>query len=126
MVSGIVTGNIAVDCKDAAELRNFYAALLGAETLEKWHCPALKLPGGTLVIFMQDDEFEYAPPVWPEEPGKPQKQMHFDFQANDIEEAAKEAERLGARRAEKQYGGEWWITMIDPDGHPFCLCRKEA
>lgn len=24
-----------------------------------------------------------------------------------------------------QFGEDHYITMLDPDGHPFCLCRKK-
>jgi hypothetical protein len=82
-----------------------------------------------VVHFMQSD-FDYIPPVWPEEPGKQQKQMHFNFQVDDLPAAVVGAIKLGATKAAAQYGGnpcdggEHFITMIDPEGHPFCLCRK--
>jgi hypothetical protein len=69
-------------------------------------------------------DFEYIPPVWPEEPGKQQKQMHFNFQVDDLPSAVEDAIKLGATKAAAQYGEEHFVTMLDPEGHPFCLCRK--
>ena len=86
-------------------------------------CPALIGDNGLLILFMGCD-FEYIPPVWPEEPAKQQKQMHFDFQVDDLSYAVEEAIKLGATKAVAQYGGEHFVTMIDPEGHPFCLCRR--
>ena len=48
--------------------------------------------------------------------------MHFDFQVPNVPEAVAYAESIGARKAAEQYGGEDFVTMLDPDGHPFCLC----
>jgi len=41
MVKGICIGNIAIDCKDAARLRNFYAELLSWDACSMYNCPAL-------------------------------------------------------------------------------------
>jgi hypothetical protein len=35
-----------------------------------------------------------------------------------------EAIKLGATKSAAQYGGEQFVTMLDPEGHPFCLCKK--
>lgn len=67
---------------------------------------------------------KYVPPVWPEELDKQQKQMHFNFQTDDLPSAVEEAIGLGATKAAFQYGGEQFVTMLDPEGHPFCLCRR--
>nr|WP_278246048.1 VOC family protein [Clostridium pasteurianum] len=63
-------------------------------------------------------------PVWPEEIGKQQKQMHFGFQVDDLLTAVLQAEALGACKAESQFGGNSFVTMFDPEGHPFCLSVK--
>lgn len=48
---------------------------------------------------------------------------HLDFGVDrkDLQEAVDRALRLGGRLAEAQYGGDEWITLLDPAGHPFCL-----
>ena len=124
MIRGICLGNIGIDCRDAVKLRDFYAGLLGWEKREMYACPALRSPEGVVFLFDQAEDFGYVPPVWPEEPGKQQKQMHFDFQVDDLPSAVDQAETLGAVRAGSQYGGAHFVTMFDPEGRPFCLCAK--
>lgn len=63
-------------------------------------------------------------PIWPEENKKQQKQMHFDFQVDNVLEMVEKAKELGAVKAINQYGGDDFVTMLDPSGHPFCLCKK--
>ena len=120
MIPGIRLGNVMIDCKDDLALCSFYERLLGWRRSELYGCPALTSENGTVFLFMR--EAGYLPPVWPEEPGCQQKQMHFDFQVPNVPEAVAYAESIGARKAAEQYGGEDFVTMLDPDGHPFCLC----
>jgi predicted enzyme related to lactoylglutathione lyase len=123
MIKGICIDNIAIDCKDAVKLRNFYAELLGLESCIMYNLPALRSQLG-LVLFFKEADIEYVKPVWPEEIGKQQKQMHFGFQVDDLLTAVLQAEALGACKAESQFGGNYLVTMFDPEGHPFCLCAK--
>lgn len=113
--------SINIDCKESTELRAFYAELTDWD--QGFHPTALVADNRMIVHFMGAD-FEYIPPIWPEEPGKQQKQMHFNFQVNDLPFAVSEVIRIGGKKASKQYGGDNFVTMIDTEGHPFCLCRK--
>lgn len=122
MAREIVLGDIVVDCRDAKKLRDFYAELLGWAKLDVYGLPALKSGNGTVFLFGQEED--YVPPVWPEEPGKQQKQLHFDFEVPDVPAAVRKAEALGAVKAKSQFGGDNWTTMLDPAGHPFCLCAE--
>ena len=122
MISNIIIGDISIDCNDPAKLRDFYADLIGWKKREKYG-PEIVADSGLVILFMGCD-CEYFPPVWPEEPGKQQKQKHFNFQVDDLPSSVEEAIRLGAKKAISQYGGEHFITMIDPEGHPFCLRRN--
>ena len=54
-----------------------------------------------------------------------QKQMHFNFQVDDLQLAVDEAIRIGAVKTAQQYGGGHFVTMLDTEGHPFCLCARE-
>jgi catechol 2,3-dioxygenase-like lactoylglutathione lyase family enzyme len=123
MINNITIGDLSIDCADPARTRDFYAAFTGWEKRKAYGCPAVISDGGLLILFM-GCEFEYAPPVWPEEPRKQQKQMHFNFQVDDVPSAVAEAIKLGAIKTAAQYGGEHYVTMLDPEGHPFCLCAK--
>ena len=123
MIDEISLGDVLVDCSDAKKLCGFYAGLLGWETCEMYGAPALRSKDGIVFLFVEDED--YVSPIWPEEDGKQQKQMHFDFQVPDVPEAVKKAEALGAVKAKAQFGGKDFTTMLDPAGHPFCLCAAE-
>jgi Glyoxalase/Bleomycin resistance protein/Dioxygenase superfamily. len=122
MIDGIHLGNIMVDCDDAQRLCAFYQRLLGWEKRVAFGNPAL-YSGGMVFLFAQ--EGDYIRPVWPEEEGRQQKQMHFDFQVPDVAAAVEYAESLGAVRAPAQFGDSDFVTMLDPAGHPFCLCAMD-
>lgn len=121
-MSEALLGNVMVDCGDAEELQRFYGELLGWEQCRMFGCRAVRSSGGTVFLFAGEED--YVPPVWPEEEGRQQKQMHFDFQVESVPEAVRRAEALGAVKARTQFGGEDFVTMLDPAGHPFCLCWK--
>lgn len=118
----VLLGNVMVDCDNEKKLQEFYANLLGWEICEMFARPAVRSSTGIVFLFIEEPD--YQPPVWPEENGKQQKQMHFDFQVDNVQQAVKKAIRLGAKKAQHQYGGEHFVTMLDPAGHPFCLCKK--
>ena len=122
MVDEVVLGNVMGDCDDERKLQRFYGELLGWEMCELFARPAVSSSSGIVFLFIE--EKDYVPPVWPEDTGKQQKQMHFDFQVDNVAEMVKKAESLGAKKAESQFGGNDFVTMFDPAGHPFCLCRK--
>ena len=114
--------SINIDCRKTEILREFYAQLTGWD--QNFHLSALVADNGLVVHFMECD-FDYIPPAWPEESGKQQKQMHFDFQVNDLQSAVEEAISLGATKPARQYGGKQWVTLLDLEGHPFCLCGSK-
>jgi hypothetical protein len=111
-------GLICLDCDDPAGLAAFWAGLLGGDVSpvdddvvvvrnKVTPVAALRVPG-------------YQPPTWPG--GAIQKQMHLDLAVRDLDAAEAEAIRLGARRASEQPHPTRWRVMLDPAGHPFCLC----
>jgi catechol 2,3-dioxygenase-like lactoylglutathione lyase family enzyme len=123
MIHGICLGNVMVDCDDEQRLRDFYADLLGWEKCELYGHPAVRGGNGIVFLFVREDD--YIAPVWPEQAGQQQKQMHFDFQVPDVAAAVRQAEAMGAVKARAQFGGADFVTMLDPAGHPFCLCAKD-
>jgi len=122
MIPNLIIGDLQIDCANPQRARDFYAALTGWEKTIAWDCPALITGIGLRILFAPCD-FDYIPPVWPEEPGKQQKQMHLDITVGNLRVAIKKAIRLGAVKAKKQYGGSH-ITLLDTEGHPFCLCER--
>jgi predicted enzyme related to lactoylglutathione lyase len=124
MIKDITIGDLMIDCTNANRAREFYANLTGWEKLIAYDCLALNTNNGMTILFVEPDEIPYEPPVWPEEYTKQQKQMHFNFQVDDLPEAVEEAIRFGATKSLSQFGEEQYVTMLDPEGHPFCLCRR--
>ena len=124
MIDGIRFGNVMIDCSNEDRLCSFYESLLGWRREVLFGRPALISETGLVYLFQAEDDF--VPPVWPEQPGKQQKQIHFDYQVPDVRLAVEEAVRLGARVATLQFGDETeeFVTLFDPDGHPFCLCAS--
>lgn len=123
MISNMRIGDLTIDCADARRARGFYSSLMGWKKTMAYGCLALETDHGMIILFAQGD-VPYEPPVWPEEPGKQQKQMHLDFTVDNVHSAVKKAIRLGAVKAVEQYGGERYVTMLDTEGHPFCLCKR--
>lgn len=118
-----------LDCKDPYELAKFYAELLKWVIPfhdEEWACVA---PPGTAqgaypgVLFQRNPE--YIPPVWPEKPDAQQQMAHMDFAVNNLEEAVQHAILCGATAAAEQFSDDWRV-MLDPAGHPFCLCQMKS
>lgn len=107
--------SIAVDCPDPVALASFYAGLLGVESRGDF----VLLPNDQVEIWFQQVE-NYLPPTWPtQERGQ---QVHFEMVTNDIPAAVKRALELGATKADPQPDESEWTVMLDPAGHPFCLC----
>ncbi|MDR0285882.1 MAG: VOC family protein [Propionibacteriaceae bacterium] len=123
MIANLGLGNLFIECADPVRARDFYAELGGWERRTLWELPALATPEGLVVLFSGTDT-PYARVTWPGVPGEQQQQMHLDFQVDDVPEAVAEAVRLGATRPEAQYGGTDFVTLLDPEGHPFCLCQR--
>jgi len=118
--------SVNIDCQKQKILRNFYAQLTDWD--RDFH-PGVLISDNRMIVCFQgcDNDAtmdEYAPPVWPEEPGKQQKQMLFIHKVDDLPSAVEEAVRLGAAIAARQFAGECIVTLIDTEGHPFCLRAK--
>jgi len=120
---------VTVDCADPYQLAEFYAALLKWEVVfsdEQYACvgpPGTQQGGYPCITFQKNPD--YRPPVWPDEPGAQQQMAHLDFAVNDVEQAARHAIHCGAAVAKEQFSGQWKV-MLDPAGHPFCLCQMKS
>lgn len=129
MVPLIKLQSVVLDCKKPAELAKFYTDLLGGViTYEIEYFVSVTIPGETISISCQYDE-DYTPPSWPGSRNEQMKMEHLDFTVTDMEAAVKYALSLGATKPLTQYWqpelGPQWITLLDPVGHPFCLCAHE-
>ncbi|MGC4192465.1 MAG: VOC family protein [Thermomicrobiales bacterium] len=112
----IRAAGLAVDCPDPKALCTFYAALLDVEPAGEDAIIIAKGDSGRLEMWFQPVE-NYAGPTWPtQERGQ---QLHLDFECDDRQAMVDRAVELGARVADRQ---DAFTVMLDPVGHPFCLC----
>lgn len=115
--------SIVIDCKDANALADFYAALLGwRKYTDDPEWIAVGKQGISPFLIFQEEP-GYRPPVWPDNPDDQQKSIHLDFAVSDRKTAVQHALDCGATMASPQFSDQW-IVMIDPAGHPFCLCER--
>jgi len=108
------------DAADIDQVGSFYAALTGWKVVRQDDDRfGIQTPDG------QEIEFQRAPDhVAPQWPGQEHpQQFHLDLQTDDPNAEAERAIGLGATRLAD---GSNWITMADPAGHPFDLCRSEG
>lgn len=100
------------DCADPVKLADFYQQLTG------WR----KSDGDEDFRYLGDGKgiqlgFQRVPgyvgPRWPDDANH----AHLDLSGVSEQEALK----LGATKPEFQPGGENWVVLTDPEGHPFCL-----
>lgn len=116
-------------------LARFYSALLGWPYVREEE-PAPGNPPDTGYALVCPPEgvaepalnFDYDPhyrrPVWPGVDGEQASTQHLDLGASDLEAAVRRAVDCGATQAEFQPAPDRHRVMIDPEGHPFCLCRS--
>ncbi len=115
---------MAVEAPDPAALARFYSALIGWPVVHEepgTTVLATTPDGSNFVVFQQATD--YSPPVWPPVDGRQRPMMHFDFQVGDLDSAVAEAQALGAKLSDHQ-PQEHVRVLVDPAGHPFCLCRE--
>lgn len=93
MIPGRVIGDLTMDCADAGRARGFYADLAGWEKTTAFGGLALKTDIGLTILFAETG-IPYAPSVWPEEPGKQQKQMHLVLAVDDVPSAVEKVIRM--------------------------------
>jgi predicted enzyme related to lactoylglutathione lyase len=129
---------ICLDCseQDFALMLDFYARFFGWEvtagcvapagcTHEGDHWACLESPAGGTTISVQSERW-YQPPVWPEAAGGQTKMMHLEIAVDDVATAVRRAVAAGARQAHHQptdRDPQQLRVMVDPAGHPFCLCN---
>ena len=113
----------AIEAPDPEALAAFYSKLLDWPVVHQEPGTAiLKPPQDSVFMVFQATE-EYTPPVWPPAPGEQRTMMHLDIQVDDLDAAVADAVGLGARVAESQPNDNVRV-LLDPAGHPFCLCRE--
>jgi catechol 2,3-dioxygenase-like lactoylglutathione lyase family enzyme len=111
----------ALEAPDPKVLAAFYSNLLDWPVVhEEVSTAILKPPQGSVFMVFQRAE-DYEPPVWPPAAGHQRTMMHLDIEVGDLEAAVADAVALGARVADFQPQDNVRV-LLDPAGHPFCLC----
>ena len=110
--------SVVIDCPDAPALAAFYGELLGWEVKGETDWFEIRSSDGNNCIAFQQVE-SYHAPEWPGQT-VPQ-QMHLDLMVEDLDKGEEVALSLGASKADHQ-PGETFRVLLDPAGHPFCLC----
>ena len=115
-----------IDTPDPLALARFYGGLLGWEvTGGDGDGTSAAISSGEGVAYIGFERVDdYVPPVWPGEAGKQRMMMLLSFEVSDLEMAVQHAVELGAVVARHQ-PLERTRTLLDPDGHPFCLYAGE-
>jgi catechol 2,3-dioxygenase-like lactoylglutathione lyase family enzyme len=116
----------AIEAPDPAALARFYSGLLEWPVVHEEPGTAVlatSRDGSSFVVFQQATGYE--PPVWPPVEGRQRPMMHLDVQVGDLDSAVDEAVALGATLADHQPQDNVRV-MLDPAGHPFCLCRDDG
>ena len=96
MADEVLPGNVMVDCHNEQPLQEFYGGLLGWERFRLSGRPAVRSASGVGSLFAEESDDLRS--TWPKQPGKQQKQVHFDFQMDGVAEMVKKAEVLGHKR----------------------------
>lgn len=101
----------------ARPLAVFYADLLGMRIArEDWFVLENENEPGGLNLAFGDGPTDYRPPRWPD--SEHPQQMHLDLSVPNLDDAAREATKLGASKLQDNRS---FRVYADPAGHPFCL-----
>jgi catechol 2,3-dioxygenase-like lactoylglutathione lyase family enzyme len=114
----------AIEAPDPGALAAFYSALLDWPVVHQEPGTAVVKPPQDSVYMVFQFAADYVPPVWPPVPGAQRTMVHLDIQVEDPDAAAADAVALGARVADFQPQDNVRV-LLDPAGHPFCLCRDD-
>jgi catechol 2,3-dioxygenase-like lactoylglutathione lyase family enzyme len=112
--------NVVIDCPDPTALAEFYSALLDWKVEKSTHGWAtIRADDGQIIDFQGVER--YTPPQWPGQ--EVPQQMHLDVVVDSLDDAEQAVLELGATKHDHQ-PGETFRVVLDPAGHPFCLCQS--
>ena len=109
---------IIIDCPDPDALAAFYGAMLDWNVKVSPGWAEVRADDGQCICFQQVEA--YTPPTWPTQ--RAPQQMHIDVIVDDLDAAEAAVLELGATKHEHQPGTNFRV-LLDPAGHPFCLCE---
>src|SRR5262245_44954486 len=107
---------VTIDCADPKSLATFYMQVIDSELLFEDETYSFIGRRGAVNIAFQKVA-DYRAPTWP----APGSQAHVDFRVPDLAAGVAAFLDLGATKPQDQPGGDDWVVLIDPEGHPFCV-----
>jgi predicted enzyme related to lactoylglutathione lyase len=111
---------VNLDGPDPRAQAAFYGALLDWTIVHSEDEYAMISGVGAPIGFGRVDG--YVPPPWPDPEAR--KRYHLDLGVDDLAAATERAVQLGATVPDEQPGEGRWTVLLDPVGHPFCLCQQ--
>lgn len=113
---------ISLECPDPDALALFYSALTGIPVdPSQNYAPDVDLLHDSVPGLSFQRVADFVAPTWPH--GDRPKQLHLDFEVDDLDEGERHVLGIGARKAGHQ-PGQTFRVFLDPVGHPFCLTLK--
>jgi Glyoxalase-like domain len=112
---------VNLDCANPPDLAQFYSKLTGGEVTYSSDEYAAVDVAGSITLYFQKVA-DHRPPTWPDS-DRPQ-QSHLDFYVENLQDAEAAALEFGASKPEVQPAEEKYRVMLDPAGHPLCLCLR--
>jgi predicted enzyme related to lactoylglutathione lyase len=111
-----VLDTVTVDTNDPGRLARFYSDILGLPVIDSGGEFAQLAPfseGGPSLLFLMVPERKAI-----------KNRLHMDFQVQDVPDATRRCEELGAHQVKDGLlaGPFTWQVMLDPEGNEFCLC----
>jgi hypothetical protein len=107
---------VTIDCADPKSLATFYLQVIDSELLFEDDTFSFIGRRGSVNIAFQKVA-GYQAPAWPD----PGSQAHIDFRVTDLATGVQAFLDLGATKPDQQPGGDGWVVLVDPEGHPFCV-----
>ena len=107
-----------LDCRDPDRLADFWRDAAGF-VVDGWVAGRyVSLSGHGVVLTLQRVA----------EPKLVKNRMHLDLLVNDVDEAVRRLEGLGASRlaaTAREEFGQTWFVLADPEGNEFCVGREQ-
>ena len=121
----IKIGYITIDCKDTAEISQFWESVLG------WKVTYVDETGAMLENSIKLENGEKFPPMLfyknPDQKSV-KNRMHFDLSPDDQAAEVLRIEALGGKRIEIGQSADpatTWVVMADPEGNEFCVLKSQ-
>ncbi len=116
--STAVVSGLTIDTNDVPTLSQFWHDLIGGELTQHVGWTSIDRSPAPSLYFQH--VADYQPPTWPtQERGQ---QVHFDTHTTDREAQVSRAVALGATLRQVDDG---FTVLLDPSGHPFCICDDD-